>query len=189
MEHLSINLKDINCYVISWKYLENKYKKLLNKNEHFEICGAQSDNLYFRIIDKNTHNTVTSKYIHLLKEEYKDTDGIYCYFKDLKLRYFKKRAISKDTYSHIVNNYIIWITYLYSTVAYDDIDFKLGKGKTFENIYIKNGIINQDILTKLTKVGIEIKQNKRFTHFNFKSKAKEIYTCLKLLGEINATSY
>jgi len=190
---LHVNLEISNIYVLALKYLERKYKYLLQKNEFFEISSFETiDNkynrFYFRIFNEKLFQTINKKYYKQLKiETFSNINEQYYEFKPSLINYFRKRKIDTDTYKHIILNYIVYLIYTYKTP-----DNKIGNLKlpqvAFKKICIKNNILNDIIIDKLSKAGISFTKNSKYTHFNFTDNAKEIYTYLKLAGEIDVFS-
>ena len=190
---LHVNLEISNIYVLALKYLERKYKYLLQKNEFFEISSFETmddkyNRFYFRVFDKKLFQTINEKYYKQLKTEtFSNINEQYYEFKPSLINYFRKRKIDTDTYKHIILSYIVYLIYTYKTP-----DNKIGNLKlpraAFKKICIKNNILNDTIIDKLSKAGISFTKNSKYTHLNFTDNTKEIYTYLKLAGEINVFS-
>ena len=53
------------------------------------------------------------------------------------------------------------------------------------DLRISNTIIDDKIKSKCEKLGMIVTSNKRYTYVSLNNNAKEIYTYLRLAGEIN----
>lgn len=186
---MSWELTKLNPLIVAHLYLDKKYKSKLNKGERFEIIFDESnlDEIYFRIVDKYGMAVNSIKYKNMFKNDITSHKGFYSNFLPSKVEYFKKRKINVNTYKHILKDYIINKTYDYKSSSGKKID-KISFGITANGtLHVNNSVIDDRLEEIFEKIGITLKKNKRNTHFIFEKNPKDIYTYLKLSGELDVS--
>ena len=168
MTKMEISLKDLNIYIVAKKFLDKNYGQLLAKNECFEINGSSPTTFWFKIVTKKGLMSNIKERNKILGKSFLETTSGYFNFDENHINKFRKYKIQKETYTHCIISYIV-----YNILMADS------------HLRISNTMIDDKIKAKCEKLGMIVTSNKRYTYISLKNNAKEIYTYLRLSGEIN----
>lgn len=184
MIKMEINLKDLNIYIVAKKFLDKNYGQLLTKNECFEINGAFPTTFWFKIVTKKGLISNIKERNKILGKHFLETTSGYFNFDENYINEFRKHKIQKETYIHCIISYIIYNILTAGAKNYKSI--KLESLHTADSrLRVSNTIIDDKMKAKCKKLGMIVTSNKRYTYISLKNNAKEIYTYLRLSGEIN----
>lgn len=184
MTKMEISLKDLNIYIVAKKFLDKNYGQLLTKNECFEINGASPEAFWFKIVTKKGLMSNIKERNKILGKCFLETTSGYFNFDKEYINKFRKYKIQKETYIHCIIGYIIYNILTISAKNYKSI--KLESLHTITSrLCISNTIIDDKIKAKCEKLGLIVTSNKYYTYISLKNNVKEIYTYLRLTGEIN----
>ena len=187
MTKMEISLKDLNIYIVAKKFLDKNYGQLLTKNECFEINGASPTTFWFKIVTKKGLISNIKERNKILGKHFLETTSGYFNFDMDYINKFRKYKIQKETYIHCIISYIV-----YNILTIDATNYKSIKEESLHtadsHLRISNTIINDKMKTEWENLGMIVTSNKHYTYISLKNNAKEIYTYLRLAGEINVLS-
>ena len=184
MTKMEISLKDLNIYIVAKKFLDKNYGQLLAKNECFEISGTSPEMFWFRIVTKKGLVSNIKERNKILGKHFLETTSGYFNFNKDYINQFRKYKIQKETYTHCIISYVVYNILMADAKNYKSI--KLESLHTADShLRISNTIIDDKMKAKCEKLGMIVTSNKRYTYISLKNNAKEIYTYLRLSGEIN----
>lgn len=184
MTKMEISLKDLNIYIVAKKFLDKNYGHLLAKNECFEINRTSPEMFWFKIVNKKGLISNIKERNKMLGKRFLGTTSGYFDFNKNDINRFKKYKIQKETYIHCVISYVVYN--ILTTSIKNCKHIKLESLYTTDyHLRISNTIIDDKMKAEYEKLGIIVTSNKRYTYISPKDNAKEIYTYLRLIGEIN----
>ena len=184
MTKMEISLNLLNIYIVAKKFLNKNYGQLLAKNECFEINGSSPTTFWFKIVTKKGLISNIKERNKILGKSFLETASGYFNFDENHINKFRKYKIQKETYIHCIIDYIIYNILTTSAKNYKSI--KLESLHTADShLRISNTMIDDKIKSKCEKLGMIVISNKRYTYISLNNNAKEIYTYLRLAGEIN----
>lgn len=184
MTKMEINLKDLNIYIVAKKFLDKNYGQLLTKNEYFEISGACPRTFWFKVVTKKGLTSNIKERNKILGKHFLETTSGYFNFDENYINKFRKYKIQKETYMHCIINYIVYNIVMANAKNYKSIKEEYLHTAN-SRLRILNTIIDDKMKAKWKKLGMIVTSNKRYTYISLKNNAKEIYTYLRLSGEIN----
>lgn len=184
MTKMEISLKNLNIYIVAKKFLDKNYGQLLTKNECFEINGSSPTTFWFKIITKKGLISNIKERNKILGKYFLETTSGYFNFDENHINKFRKYKIQKETYIHCIIDYIIYNILTTSAKNYKSIKLE-SLHMADSHLRISNTMIDDKIKSKCEKLGMIVTSNKRYTYISLKNNAKEIYTYLRLAGEIN----
>ena len=184
MTKMKISLKNLNIYIVAKKFLDKNYGQLLVKNECFEINGSSPTIFWFKIITKKGLISNIKERNKILGKYFLETTSGYFNFDENHINKFRKYKIQKETYIHCIIDYIIYNILTTSAKNYKSIKLE-SLHMADSHLRISNTMIDDKIKSKCEKLGMIVTSNKRYTYISLKNNAKEIYTYLRLAGEIN----
>ena len=192
MTKMEINLKDLNIYIVAKKFLDKNYGQLLAKNECFEINGASPSTFWFKVVTKKgliSNISNIEERNKILGKHFLETTSGYFNFDENYINKFRKYKIQKETYMHCIINYIVYNILMANAKNYKSIKEEYLHTANLHTansrLRILTTIIDDKMKAKWKKLGMIVTSNKRYTYISLENNAKEIYTYLRLSGEIN----
>ena len=187
MTKMEISLNLLNIYIVAKKFLDKNYGQLLAKNECFEINSSSPTTFWFKIVTKRGLISNIKERNKILGKHFLETTSGYFNFDENYINNFRKYKIQKETYTHCIISYIIYNILMTDAKNYKSI--KLESLHTADShLRISNTAMDDKIKAKCEKLGMIVTSNKRYTYISLKNNAKEIYTYLRLAGEINVVA-
>ena len=184
MTKMEISLNLLNIYIVAKKFLDKNYGQLLAKNECFEINSSSPTTFWFKIVTKKGLISSIKERNKILGKHFLETTSGYFNFDENYINNFRKYKIQKETYTHCIISYIVYNILMADAKSHKFI--KLESLHTADShLRISNTAIDDKIKAKCEKLGMIVTSNKRYTYISLKNNAKEIYTYLRLSGEIN----
>lgn len=184
MTKMEISLNLLNIYIVAKKFLDKNYGQLLAKNECFEINSSSPTTFWFKIVTKKGLVSNIKERNKILGKHFLETTSGYFNFDENYINNFRKYKIQKETYIHCIIDYIIYNILTTSAKNYKSIKLE-SLHMADSHLRISNTMIDDKIKSKCEKLGMIVTSNKRYTYISLKNNAKEIYTYLRLAGEIN----